>query len=29
MAGDTDLTRMLSSLDVEQRPGTFVFATGE
>jgi hypothetical protein len=29
MAGDTDLARMLASLDVERRPGTFVFVTGE
>lgn len=29
MAGETDLGRMLASLDVERRPGTFTFVTGE
>lgn len=29
MPGEEDLARMLASLDVEQRPGTFTFVTGE
>jgi hypothetical protein len=29
MAGETDLGRMLASLDVERRPGTFTFVTGD
>lgn len=28
MAGETDLARLLASLDVEQRPGRFTFVTG-
>ncbi|MDJ0769557.1 MAG: ACT domain-containing protein [Ilumatobacter sp.] len=28
MAGETDLDRMLASLAVERRPGTFTFVTG-
>lgn len=27
--GETDLARMLASLDVEQRPGRFTFVTGD
>lgn len=29
MPGEDDLARMLASLDVEQRPGTFTFVHGE
>ena len=29
MAGETDLAAMLGSLEVERRPGTFTFVTGE
>ena len=29
MAGETDLGRMLASIDVERRPGRFTFVTGE
>ena len=29
MPGETDLTAMLASLEVERRPGTFTFVTGE
>ena len=29
MAGETDLERMLATLDVERRPGTFAFVTGD
>ena len=29
MAGETDLSQMLASLDVEQRPGRFTFVTGD
>lgn len=29
MAGETDLARMLATLDVERRPGTFAFVTGD
>jgi hypothetical protein len=29
MTGETDLARMLASLDVVRRPGRFVFVTGE
>jgi hypothetical protein len=29
VTGETDLGRMLASLDVEQRPGRFTFVTGE
>ena len=29
MAGETDLAAMLASLEVERRPGTFTFVTGE
>lgn len=29
MAGDTDLARMLASLDVVRRPGRYTFVTGE
>ena len=29
MAGETDLAAMLASLDVERRPGTFAFVTGD
>jgi hypothetical protein len=29
MAGEHDLARMLASLDVEVRPGTFTFVTGD
>jgi len=29
VAGETDLAAMLASLDVERRPGTFAFVTGE
>lgn len=29
MAGEVDLQLLLASLDIEQRPGTFVFVTGE
>ena len=29
MAGDTDLARMLATLDVERRDGTFTFVTGD
>lgn len=29
MAGETDLARMLATLDVARRPGTFVFVSGD
>jgi hypothetical protein len=29
MAGETDLARMLAQLEVERRPGTFVFVAGD
>lgn len=29
MAGDTDLDRMLASLDVERRPGRYTFVSGD
>ena len=29
MTGETDLTRLLATLDVERRPGRFTFVTGE
>lgn len=29
MAGEADLAALLASLDVEQRPGTYTFVTGE
>lgn len=29
MAGDTDLARMLATLDVERRPGRYTFVTGD
>jgi hypothetical protein len=29
MAGERDLRRMLSTLEVERRPGTFTYVTGE
>jgi len=29
VAGETDLERMLATLDVERRPGTFAFVTGD
>lgn len=29
MAGETDLARMLASIDVERRDGTFTFVTGD
>ena len=29
MAGETDLARMLATLDVERRPGTFAFVSGD
>lgn len=29
MAGETDLARMLATLDVDRRPGRFTFVTGE
>ena len=29
MPGETDLDRMLATLDVERRPGTYTFVTGE
>ena len=29
MPGDTDLARMLSGLDVERRPGSYTFVSGE
>ncbi len=29
MPGDTDLAKMLASLDVERRPGRFVFVSGD
>ncbi len=29
MAGETDLARMLATLDVERRPGIFAFVTGD
>ncbi len=29
MPGETDLARLLASLDVERRPGCFTFVTGE
>lgn len=29
MPGETDLPRMLAAIDVERRPGTFTFVTGD
>lgn len=29
MSGETDVAKMLSSLDVERRPGTFIFIVGD
>lgn len=29
MAGETDLSRMLATLDVDRRPGRYAFVTGE